>query len=107
MVQLTEEPIDGTGLNQFIMKPLGNGEVNIMKMSTTIITTHYLDITEQWEKIGVDRRADALNLIMQGKRFSYQTADPYTGSCSLLACGYSLSGYCMSTGLVRGIVAEY
>ncbi|XP_067416504.1 complement C3-like [Emydura macquarii macquarii] len=66
VVQLTEEPIDGTGLNQFIMKPLGNGEVNIMKMSTTIITTHYLDITEQWEKIGVDRRADALNLIMQG-----------------------------------------
>nr|XP_014424811.1 venom factor-like isoform X1 [Pelodiscus sinensis]XP_025036196.1 venom factor-like isoform X1 [Pelodiscus sinensis] len=66
VLYLTEEPFDGTRLNQFILKPHGNGEVNMKNMSTTVIATLYLDHTEQWEKIGMDLRVEARNLILQG-----------------------------------------
>uniref|UniRef100_A0A8C8SJ48 Anaphylatoxin-like domain-containing protein n=1 Tax=Pelusios castaneus TaxID=367368 RepID=A0A8C8SJ48_9SAUR len=66
VVRLTEEPIKGANLNHLIMKPFGNGEFNIMKMSTAVVITHYLDVTEQWEGIGVDGWVDALSTIMQG-----------------------------------------
>uniref|UniRef100_A0A8C8SJ63 Uncharacterized protein n=1 Tax=Pelusios castaneus TaxID=367368 RepID=A0A8C8SJ63_9SAUR len=69
VVRLTEEPIKGANLNHLIMKPFGNGEFNIMKMSTAVVITHYLDVTEQWEGIGVDGWVDAL-----------KTAEPYKDS---------------------------
>ncbi|KAJ7317128.1 hypothetical protein JRQ81_003290 [Phrynocephalus forsythii] len=63
---IIEDSIDGSHLGHLIITPSGCGEQNMIKMTPTVIATHYLDTTGQWEKIGVDRRADAINKIMKG-----------------------------------------
>ncbi|XP_069623418.1 complement C3-like [Ranitomeya imitator] len=61
-----ENSIDGANLKHLIIVPSGCGEQNMMSMTPTVIATHYLDITNQWEKIGVERREEAIRNINQG-----------------------------------------
>ncbi|XP_033029307.1 venom factor-like [Lacerta agilis] len=66
VAQIIEDSIDGTKLNHLIVTPSGCGEQNMITMTPSVIATHYLDITGQWEKLGVDRRSDAINQIEKG-----------------------------------------
>uniref|UniRef100_A0ABM5FQG6 A.superbus venom factor 1-like n=1 Tax=Pogona vitticeps TaxID=103695 RepID=A0ABM5FQG6_9SAUR len=66
VAQIVEDSIDGTNLKHLIITPSGCGEQNMITMTPSVIATHYLDTTDQWEKIGVDRRAVAVNQIKQG-----------------------------------------
>uniref|UniRef100_A0A8C3HQQ1 Uncharacterized protein n=1 Tax=Chrysemys picta bellii TaxID=8478 RepID=A0A8C3HQQ1_CHRPI len=63
---IVENSIDGANLKHLIVTPSGCGEQNMISMTPPVIATIYLDTTEQWEKIGVERRAEAIKLIMQG-----------------------------------------
>ncbi|PKU30102.1 complement c3 [Limosa lapponica baueri] len=63
---LVEKAVDGTKLKHLITTPSGCGEQNMISMTPTIIATHYLDITGQWESFGVDRRTEAIELIRKG-----------------------------------------
>uniref|UniRef100_A0ACB8ENH4 Uncharacterized protein n=1 Tax=Sphaerodactylus townsendi TaxID=933632 RepID=A0ACB8ENH4_9SAUR len=49
----------------------------MIKMTPTVIATLYLDASGQWEKLGVNRRADAVKQIMQGyaQELAYKKAD--------------------------------
>ncbi|NXF41823.1 VCO3 factor, partial [Nyctibius bracteatus] len=63
---MVEKAIDGDKLKHLIVTPAGCGEQNMIGMTPTVIATHYLDSTLQWEIFGVDRRAEAINLIKKG-----------------------------------------
>ncbi|XP_043940645.1 complement C3-like [Protopterus annectens] len=66
--------IDGANLKHLIQVPSGCGEQNMMSITPAVIATHYLDNTNQWEKIGVDRRTEAIKYITQGytQQLSYR-----------------------------------
>ncbi|XP_006869073.1 PREDICTED: complement C3 [Chrysochloris asiatica] len=44
----------------------GEDSSNMIGMTPTIIAVHYLDHTEQWEKFGLEKRQQALELIKKG-----------------------------------------
>lgn len=67
-----ENSIDGAKLKHLITVPSGCGEQNMMSMTPTVIATHYLDVTYQWEKIGVERREEAIKNINQGEWGTYR-----------------------------------
>ncbi|XP_070272056.1 complement C3-like isoform X2 [Myotis yumanensis] len=66
VAQMAEEAIDGQQLKHLIVTPGGNGEQNMIGMTPTVIAVHYLDHTEQWDKFGIDKRQEALDLIKKG-----------------------------------------
>ncbi|CAM4693299.1 unnamed protein product [Caretta caretta] len=66
VAQIVENSIDGAKLGHLIVVPSGCGEQNMIRLTPTVISTHFLDSTHQWEKMGVDRRAVAINLIKRG-----------------------------------------
>ncbi|XP_040202595.1 complement C3-like [Rana temporaria] len=61
-----ENSIDGAKLKHLITVPSGCGEQIMMSMTPTVIATRYLDTTNQWERLGVERRAEAIKNIEQG-----------------------------------------
>lgn len=80
MAQLTEYSIDGSKLSSLLIIPSGCVEQNLIRMTPSVIATYYLDSTGQWEKIGTERRAEAIGLVMKGKT--------NISRLSLLACGF-------------------
>nr|XP_020038664.1 complement C3 [Castor canadensis] len=66
VAQITEDAVDGERLKHLIVTPSGCGEQNMIGMTPTVIAVHYLDQTEQWEKFGLEKRQEALELIKKG-----------------------------------------
>ncbi|XP_067320116.1 venom factor-like [Anolis sagrei] len=77
VVHPIEESIDGSNLKHLIRTPSGNGEQNMVTMTPSVIATLYLDATDQWEKIGLNRRAEAIKQIMMGyaQQMAYKKPD--------------------------------
>ncbi|XP_040323794.1 complement C3 alpha chain-like, partial [Herpailurus yagouaroundi] len=72
VAQLTEDAIDAERLKNLIVIPSGCGEQNMKSITPTVIAVHYLDQTEQWDKLGPTKRKEALQLIEKG--YSQQLA---------------------------------
>uniref|UniRef100_A0A663NE55 Complement C3 n=1 Tax=Athene cunicularia TaxID=194338 RepID=A0A663NE55_ATHCN len=74
---MVEKAIDGDKLKHLIVTPSGCGEQNMIGMTPTVIATHYLDSTLQWESLGVDRRTEAIELIRKGytQQLAYRKPD--------------------------------
>uniref|UniRef100_A0A8C8ZES8 Complement C3 n=1 Tax=Prolemur simus TaxID=1328070 RepID=A0A8C8ZES8_PROSS len=66
VAQLAEDAIDAERLKHLIVTPSGCGEQNMIGMTPTVIAVHYLDHTEQWDKFGLEKRQEALELIKKG-----------------------------------------
>uniref|UniRef100_A0A2K6FFT9 Complement C3 n=1 Tax=Propithecus coquereli TaxID=379532 RepID=A0A2K6FFT9_PROCO len=66
VAQMAEDAIDGNRLKHLIVTPSGCGEQNMIGMTPTVIAVHYLDHTEQWDKFGLEKRQEALELIKKG-----------------------------------------
>ncbi|XP_044132847.1 venom factor-like [Bufo gargarizans] len=66
ITEMVEKSIDGVNLNHLINPPQGCGEQNMMSMTSPLIATHYLDFSNQWEKIGLQRRDQAIQFIKNG-----------------------------------------
>ncbi|XP_066201395.1 complement C3 [Saccopteryx leptura] len=66
VAQMAEDAIDGDRLKHLIVTPSGCGEQNMIGVTPTVIAVHYLDNTEQWNKFGLDKRQQALELIKKG-----------------------------------------
>lgn len=66
LAQMFNEAISGKGLESLIRAPGGCGEQNLMAMVLPVIATHYLDKTNQWRDVGVDKRTEALRHISTG-----------------------------------------
>ncbi|KAM5171778.1 venom factor-like [Mantella aurantiaca] len=93
--QLVENIIDGANLNHLITAPQGNGEQIMMTLTPTVIVTHYLDSTGQWEKIGVDRRTEAIQHINNGllKQLAFRKSDTSYGAWIYLPSSTWLTAY--------------
>uniref|UniRef100_A0A8B9NIA3 Complement C3 n=1 Tax=Accipiter nisus TaxID=211598 RepID=A0A8B9NIA3_9AVES len=64
---MVEKAIDGEKLKHLIVTPAGCGEQNMIGLTPTVIATHYLDSTLQWENLGLQRRTEAIDLIRKGR----------------------------------------
>nr|BAE45241.1 complement component C3-2 [Danio rerio] len=64
--QSIEHAINGSFMGELIKRPGGCGEQNMAKMTLPVVATHYLDNTNQWESVGIDRRKVAINHIKTG-----------------------------------------
>ncbi|KAM4750142.1 complement C3-like [Anableps anableps] len=60
--------ITGESMSTLIYQPSGCGEENMIHMTMPVIATTYLDMTYQWEAVGIERRAEALQHIITGYR---------------------------------------
>ncbi|XP_059552917.1 complement C3-like isoform X2 [Myotis daubentonii] len=66
VAQMAEDAIDGQRLKHLIVTPGGCGEQNMIRMTPTVIAVHYLDNSDQWEKLGIDKRQKSVELIKKG-----------------------------------------
>ncbi|XP_073418557.1 A.superbus venom factor 1-like isoform X2 [Dendrobates tinctorius] len=75
--QMEENVIDGSLLSHLIVVPRGSGEDIMISVTPTVIATIYLDATNQWDRIGVSRRDEAIKKIYQGyvQLLAYRQAD--------------------------------
>ncbi len=55
-------------MGRFIVQPAGSGEQNMIYMTLPLIATHYLDSTNQWDAVGIERRNEAINYINTGQQ---------------------------------------
>lgn len=61
-----ENDINGQSMGNLIYQPGGDGEENMIHLSRTVAATWYLDQTNQWEAVNIDRRNEALQHIRTG-----------------------------------------
>ncbi|XP_035260741.1 complement C3-like isoform X2 [Anguilla anguilla] len=61
-----QKAISGSPMGHLIAQPNGNAETIMIGITGPVITTHYLDKTNQWEKVGLEHRAEAINFIEMG-----------------------------------------
>ncbi|XP_064179568.1 complement C3-like isoform X2 [Anguilla rostrata] len=61
-----QKAISGSPMGHLIAQPNGNAETIMIGITGPVIATHYLDKTNQWEKVGLERRAEAINFIEMG-----------------------------------------
>uniref|UniRef100_A0A8C1RUS9 Uncharacterized protein n=1 Tax=Cyprinus carpio TaxID=7962 RepID=A0A8C1RUS9_CYPCA len=105
--QTVEQAISGDFMGRLIVQPSGCGEQNIIRMTLPVIATHYLDNTNQWEAVGMQRRNEALNHIRTGYQgeLSYRKPDgsfsvyPSTQSSTWLTA-YVSKVFTMASNLV-------
>ncbi|KAF4118185.1 complement C3-like [Onychostoma macrolepis] len=81
--QTVAQAINGSFMGRLIFQPYVCGEQNMISMTLPVIATHYLDNTNQWETVGMERRNEAINHIDKGYQgqLSYRKDD---GSYAIL-----------------------
>lgn len=62
-----ENSINEDSLGSLIRMPGGCVEQNLASITLPLIATLYLDRTDNWESVGVQRRAEALRYIKRGE----------------------------------------
>ena len=74
---LVENVIGASSMGSLIYQPTGCGEQNMYHMTKPVIATTYLDKTNQWEAVGLQKRTEALGHISTGYRneLKYAKAD--------------------------------
>ncbi|PWA14968.1 hypothetical protein CCH79_00014287 [Gambusia affinis] len=60
--------VTGESMSGLIYQPSGCGEENMIHLTMPVIATTYLDMTYQWEAVGLERRDEALQHIITGYR---------------------------------------
>ncbi|XP_030635548.1 complement C3 [Chanos chanos] len=75
--QTLEQAISGDFMGSLIVQPVGCGEQNMIYMTLPLIATHYLDNTKQWERVGLNRRNEAIKHITTGyqRELAYRKSD--------------------------------
>ncbi|XP_067296782.1 complement C3-like isoform X2 [Pseudorasbora parva] len=75
--QTVKQAISGDFMGQLIVQPSGDGEQNMIYMTLPVIATHYLDSTNQWEAVGIERRYEAIKYISTGyqQQLGYRKSD--------------------------------
>uniref|UniRef100_A0A672K5S5 Complement C3-like n=1 Tax=Sinocyclocheilus grahami TaxID=75366 RepID=A0A672K5S5_SINGR len=77
ITQTVEQAINGSFMGRLIVQPSANGESNMIRMTLPLIATHYLDSTNQWETVGMERRNEAIKHINTGYQWQlvYRKSD--------------------------------
>ncbi|KAG8015207.1 Complement C3 [Nibea albiflora] len=105
---LVENAISGKSMGTLIKQPSGCGEQNMISMTLPVIATTYLDKTNQWESVGLDKRNEALEHIKTGyqNELHYRKTDgsfavfPHYNSSTWLTA-YVAKVFAMANGLVK------
>uniref|UniRef100_A0A8C5NDE5 Complement C3-like n=1 Tax=Gouania willdenowi TaxID=441366 RepID=A0A8C5NDE5_GOUWI len=97
--EMVENAISGKSMGTLIKQPTGCGEQNMIGMTLPVIATMYLDTTNQWEAVGLQRREEALRHITTGytRQLKYRNND---GSFSVLTA-YVVKVFSMAYNLVK------
>ncbi|XP_015822501.1 complement C3 [Nothobranchius furzeri] len=66
MSTLLDNAITGESMGTLIRQPAGCGEQNIAAMTLPVIATIFLDKTDQWEMVGMEKRKEAIQHIKTG-----------------------------------------
>uniref|UniRef100_A0A3Q2QD20 Complement C3 n=1 Tax=Fundulus heteroclitus TaxID=8078 RepID=A0A3Q2QD20_FUNHE len=66
MIPLQENIISGTTMSGFFQNPVGSAETTMIITTLPVVATMYLDKTDQWETVGLEKRDEALQLIRNG-----------------------------------------
>ncbi|XP_016517973.1 complement C3-like [Poecilia formosa] len=92
--------VTGESMSSLLYQPSGCGEENMIHLTMPVIATTYLDMTYQWEAVGVERRDEALQHVITGYRnqLSYRKRDGSfaaypdhdSSTCTLEATAYAL-----------------
>uniref|UniRef100_A0A8C5HMJ9 Complement C3-like n=1 Tax=Gouania willdenowi TaxID=441366 RepID=A0A8C5HMJ9_GOUWI len=99
--ELVENAINGTSMGTLIRMPYGNGEQNMARMTLPVIATRYLDTTNQWEAVGLERRDEALQHITTGRlKLKILNGIKYCISPSLRLTAYVVKVLSMAHNLV-------
>ncbi|XP_069804255.1 venom factor-like [Dendropsophus ebraccatus] len=82
IAQFLEDAIDGASLGRLIVTPSGCAEQNMRPMTSVVTATHYLDKTNQWYRIGLNRRDEAIEKIRKGfqNQLTHRRPDASYGS---------------------------
>ncbi|XP_062395867.1 complement C3-like [Sardina pilchardus] len=99
--QTIEKPITGESMGSLIVQPRGSGEENMITMTLPLIATHYLDTTNQWEKVGLEKRATAIKYINMG----YQQELAFRKPDGAFAVGADKPGSAWLTAYVAKVFA--
>ncbi|XP_016517975.1 complement C3-like isoform X1 [Poecilia formosa] len=69
--------VTGESMSGLLYQPSGCGEENMIHLTMPVIAITYLDMTYQWEAVGVERRDEALQHVITGYRnqLSYRKRD--------------------------------
>ncbi|KAG7457234.1 complement C3-like [Solea senegalensis] len=105
---LVENVISGKLMGSLIRQPHGCGEQNMIYMTLPVIATMYLDKTNQWETVGLQKRNEALQHIKTGYKneLAFRQKDgsfaawPKTQGSSWLTA-YVVKVFAMSSNLVE------
>ncbi|XP_076003914.1 complement C3-like [Genypterus blacodes] len=104
---LVENAISGQSMGTLIYQPSGCGEQNMIHMTLPVIATTYLDKTNKWEEVGLQKRNEAIQHINHGyqNQLAYRRKDgsfsvwpERTGSTWLTA--YVAKVFAMANNLV-------
>uniref|UniRef100_A0A3B4TXP0 Complement C3-like n=1 Tax=Seriola dumerili TaxID=41447 RepID=A0A3B4TXP0_SERDU len=113
---LVEDIIGGKSMGSLIYQPAGSGESNMIHMTMPAIATMYLDKTNQWETVGVEKRNEALEHIKTGyqNELAYRKRDgsfsvfPHRQSSTWLTA-YVAKVFAMANSLVaveRSVICD-
>ncbi|XP_072000822.1 venom factor-like [Engystomops pustulosus] len=64
--EMVEKTLEGKFMTDLFKAPFGCAEQNMVRVTAPLIAVHFMDSSQQWEKVGVDRRDQALEYIKQG-----------------------------------------
>ncbi|XP_067258586.1 complement C3-like isoform X2 [Chanodichthys erythropterus] len=74
--QTVEQTISGDFMGRLIVQPTGDGEANMISMTLPLTVTHYLDNTNQWDAVGMERRNEAIKHISTGYQWQLSFRKP-------------------------------
>ncbi|XP_051560215.1 complement C3-like [Myxocyprinus asiaticus] len=77
ITRTVEQAIKGDFMGELIVQPSGCGEQTMIYMTLPLIATHYLDSTNQWDAVGMNRRDEAIKHINTGYKLelTYRKSD--------------------------------
>uniref|UniRef100_A0A674BSR2 Complement C3-like n=1 Tax=Salmo trutta TaxID=8032 RepID=A0A674BSR2_SALTR len=97
-----EAAISGSPLGDLLRQPGGCGEQNMIGMTLPLIATHYLDTTKQWDKVGLERRNEAVKYIQRGydQELAYRKKDGSYAAFDHELTAYVAKVFAMSNSLI-------
>ncbi|XP_028821313.1 complement C3-like [Denticeps clupeoides] len=64
--RIMEKTFRGESLSAFLFQPGGNSLENMLTMTLPLTAAHYMDRTNQWDEVGMEKRAAAVEYISTG-----------------------------------------
>ncbi|XP_072005866.1 A.superbus venom factor 1-like isoform X3 [Engystomops pustulosus] len=102
--QMEEHVVNGGDFNHLFVAPYGSMHSNIIRMTSNLFSTIYLETTNQWDRLGLDRRDEAITNIKKGyiNQLAFRNSDNSYGTLkgSTWFTAYVVKVFAMAQSLV-------